>query len=56
LKKKIKKTCDIMKIFKDVWVTKFSWVKLVSHIWLMTKTWVNFIVDDFEEDYKIEKI
>jgi hypothetical protein len=30
LKKKIKKKCDIMRIFKDVWVTKFSWVKLVE--------------------------
>jgi hypothetical protein len=26
------------------------------HIWLIAKTWLNFIVDDFEEDYKIEKI
>jgi hypothetical protein len=24
------------------------------HIWLIAKTWLNFLVDDFEE-YKIEK-
>jgi uncharacterized membrane protein YbaN (DUF454 family) len=25
------------------------------HIWLITKSWLNFLIVDFEEDYKIEK-
>jgi len=29
---------------------------LYLHIWLIVKTWLNFLVDDLEENYKIEKI
>jgi hypothetical protein len=29
---------------------------LYFHIWLIAKTWLNFLEDDFEKDYKIEKI
>jgi hypothetical protein len=25
------------------------------HVWLIAKSWLNFIVDDIKEDYKIEK-
>ncbi len=26
------------------------------HMWLIAKTWLNFFMDDLEEDYKIEKM
>jgi hypothetical protein len=29
---------------------------LYFHIWLIAKTWLKFLVNDLEEDYKIEKI
>ncbi len=29
---------------------------LYLHIWLIAQTWLNFLVDDLEEDYKTEKI
>jgi len=29
---------------------------LYFYIWLIAKTWLNFLVDDLEKDYKIEKI
>jgi len=27
---------------------------LYLHIWLLSKTWLYFLMDDFEKDYKIE--
>ncbi len=29
--------------------------KFYLHIWLRTKTWLNFLLDDLEKDCKIEK-
>jgi len=39
-------------------VTKYKYIliNLYLHIWLILKTWRNFLVDDLEENYKIEKI
>jgi hypothetical protein len=35
---------------------KNNLANLYLHIWLIAKTWQNFLMADLEEDYKIEKM
>jgi len=35
---------------------KNIFTNLYFHIWLIAKSWLNFVTDDLEEDYKIEKM